>query len=647
MVPAGKQLMENSWSEFKTNLIVRLNLLLERLVNVLFPRRTFLIVIANLFTVIVSFLLAFYVRFIEGRTETDIEAMQAALIIVIIVKPAIFILFRLYNVMWRYVSISDIIRIFYANLVGSILVAMIILPLRGILFPSFSTGVIVIDFIFCFLLMSGKKVVLRIIREEAMKAAGEQTIRTLVVGNTATINGVLQAFASAPSKRKIVGVLCDEMKTGQTIRGIPVLGQTRSTAKCARKHDASEILLLPPFSSPSHIHEIMEELEQREYTCDLRMVPAYIDIASGNISVSQIREVEIEDLLGRKPVKLDRTDVAEFVRGKVVMVTGAGGSIGTELCRQLASYRPEKMVLFELSEFNLYQVMQQIQERLPETKLIGIIGDVRSEANLNRALDEHRIDILYHAAAYKHVPIMEENPGMAFETNILGTANVASCAERHKVRRMVMISTDKAVRPTSIMGAAKRIAERVILERSEAGTEFVVVRFGNVLGSSGSVIPLFREQIRRGGPVTVTSENVIRYFMSIPEAVDLVLQAGVIGKDRDIMVLEMGKPVRIYDMAKKLIELSGFIPNKDIEIRFTGLRPGEKEYEELLTSEEKVIRTPYDRIYVARKEETSAPSPDLEEVAKTVLSHEPAAFRTLIDRYIPENLFPRPAPSNS
>jgi FlaA1/EpsC-like NDP-sugar epimerase len=383
----------------------------------------------------------------------------------------------------------------------------------------------------------------------------------------------------------------------------------------------------------------MNDLEVRNKTCSLRMIPVYSEIAEGNISVSHIKEVEIEDLLGRQPVKLDRTDVAEFVRGKNIMVTGAGGSIGSELCNQIAAYQPELLLLFEFCEYNLYEITRVLKKKYPDLKIISFVGDVRSSENIERALS-HNIEVVYHAAAFKHVPLMEQNPTMALDTNVLGSSRIATCCEQAGVKRVILVSTDKAVCPTSIMGASKRIAERVILERPQSSTEFVVVRFGNVLGSSGSVIPLFKQQIKDGGPVTLTSENMVRYFMSIPEAVDLLLQAGAIGNDRDIMVLEMGEQVRIYDMAKKLIELSGLIPGRDIEIKITGIRPGEKEYEELLTDKEKVDRTPYDRIFVARKDNSaSPPGIDLEKISQVVKTCETVELRELIFQYIPEHKF--------
>jgi FlaA1/EpsC-like NDP-sugar epimerase len=385
------------------------------------------------------------------------------------------------------------------------------------------------------------------------------------------------------------------------------------------------------------LKKILEDLEERGKKCELRMVPSYTDIADGKISVSNIKEVEIEDLLGRKPVKLDRSDVAKFAEGKCVMVTGAGGSIGSELCHQLASYSPSKLLLFEISEFNIYTISDKLRRNHPDLEIVSTIGDVRRPDDIEEAITKNGVDTIFHAAAYKHVPLMEMNPEMAVRTNILGTANLADVAEKHGIKRVVVISTDKAVNPTSVMGASKRIAERIVLERPPNGTEFVVVRFGNVLGSSGSVIPRFREQLKNGGPLTVTSKNVVRYFMSIPEAVDLLLQAAAIGADRDIMVLEMGEQIRIYDMARKLIELSGLMPDEDIEIKIVGLRPGEKEYEEILTDEEKVDKTASERIYVAKKRESKPPPVDLNILRE--FRGNAAELRAILAEYIPENKF--------
>ena len=624
-------------NDMSPSLMLDLNDKLENLIEFLIPVRTLLVFVSTLFTVILSFLLAFYFRHDFSFHSKEAQFIPRVLLVVVVIKMTVFLFFKLYEGMWRYVSISDMLKILVANVIASFFIISGLYYWRIGFCPGFSLNVLVVDFLLCFLAMSGKRIITRIIRESASKASGQQDIRTILVGTNDGLNHLIQTFSANPSKRRIIGVLSDEMKIGHSLRGVSVIGKTSSAAKCAKKHNASEILLLPPFSMPANIKAIMEDLEKREKNCELRMVPSYMDIANGDINVSHIKEVEIEDLLGRKPVRLDRTDVAEFVKGKNIMVTGAGGSIGSELCHQLASYAPDRLVLFELSEYNLYAITDRLRNSHPDVEVVSIIGDVRTQSDIENALLKNKITTVFHAAAYKHVPLMEANPGMALKTNVAGTANLAEVAEKCKIDRMVIISTDKAVNPTSIMGGTKRIAERIVLERPKKKTEFVVVRFGNVLGSSGSVIPRFKQQLKDGGPLTVTSKDVVRYFMSIPEAVDLLLQAGTIGHDRDIMVLEMGEQIRIYDMARKLIELSGMNPDRDIEIKITGMRPGEKEYEELLTDEEKVDRTPYDRIYVAKKQKTEAPPVSLEKLLKTDDDH--AAIRKAFAELIPENMF--------
>lgn len=631
--------MTSDGNDGKSPLMVELNCWLEAAVERLSSVRTPLVFISSVITVALSLLFSFWLRFEFSFPEKEALPLFNVLILAVLVKMAVFYFFRLYEGMWKYVSISDLVRIFSANLVASSVVVGVVLLWHTQLFAGFARATLAIDFFICFLAMSGKRVLVRIVRESAAKAVGGKSSRTLIVGDVSHINSFLQAMSSSPSRLWIVGMLCDEGRIGRTIRGVPILGRPSRAAKCAQKHRASEMILLPPHSNPATIKSLLDDMESRSVKCSLRMLPAYTDIADGSISVSNIKEVEIEDLLGRKPVSLDRTEVSQFIRGKSVMVSGAGGSIGSELCRQIAAYKPSRMVLFELSEYNLYEVSMSIRRESPDIPVVSILGDVRCEENLMRAMASNNVQAVYHAAAYKHVPLVEDNPSIAFATNVLGSANVAKCAEAAGAARVVMISTDKAVRPTSVMGATKRLAERTLLERPLSKTEFVAVRFGNVLGSSGSVIPLFKRQIKDGGPVTVTSPNVVRYFMSIPEAVDLVLQAGAIGRDRDVMVLEMGEPVRIHDMARRLIELSGFIPEKDVKIVFTGLRPGEKEYEELLTAEEQVDRTPYEKIYVARKEAASLPPVDLPKVASLVAENDAAALKSYAAAAIPDNLF--------
>ena len=618
-----------------------LNSKIDRLVEELFPAKSFFVFITSAFTVALSLIMAFYLRFEFQFPLDEIYSLEKVLPVAILIKLVVFQFFRLYSGMWRYVSIYDLVQIFLANLISSIILFIVVITWHQGYFAGFSRSVLVLDFLICFFAISGKRVLVRVIREASEKSREQKTLRTLIIGSSGAANTLIHTFSMSSGKREIIGILNNDVTPNMSIRGIPFLGKTDEVAKFAKELNISEILLLPPYSTPSNIKQIMDKLENEGISnCTLRMVPAYKDIADGSFDVSHIKNVEIEDLLGRKPVKLDRTEVAAFVKGKRVMITGAGGSIGSELCRQIASYGPEKIVLFELSEFNMYEIDRKLRNSHPALQIVPVIGDVRNFDQVKRALSKNNVDILYHAAAYKHVPLMELNPFAAFETNVLGSHTVVHACEESSVKRMILISTDKAICPTSIMGASKRLAERITLERPGAGTEFVVVRFGNVLDSSGSVIPLFKHQIREGGPITLTSKEVTRYFMSIPEAVDLVLQAGVIGHDRDIMVLEMGEPVKIYDMARRLIELSGLVPDKDIHIKLIGMRPGEKEYEELLADEEKVTRTPFDRICVARKDKLpSAPSVDPGTVRGLIIKNDFESLMELVKKYIPENKF--------
>lgn len=625
-------------SKQKNLVILWLNEGLEQLIVRLFPIKAFIVFLTTAFTIAISLLLAFYLRFEFQFPVKEILSLERVLPIAVLVKLVVFYLFHIYSGMWRYVSIYDLLKIFFANLVSSLILSVIIISWQQEYFAGFSRSVLILDFLICFSAISGKRVLTRIIRETASLRKEYDAVRTLVLGSSCAANSLIHSFSTTPG-RKILGILNNELSPGITIRGIPVMGNIKNAGHLAKSLNISEILLLPPYSTPGTIRQIMDQLEQENTNCTLRMLPTYTDIADGNIDFSHIKKVEIDDLLGRKPVKLDRTEVAEFVNARNIMVTGAGGSIGAELCRQIASYKPGCLVLFELSEFNLYEISRKLQNSFPEVRLVNIIGDVRSENDVLKALAQNKIELVYHAAAYKHVPLMEENTAMCFSTNVFGSASVVSACEKAGVSRMVLVSTDKAVCPSSMMGASKRIAERIVLEREKSPTQFVVVRFGNVLGSSGSVIPLFKQQIEEGGPVTVTSKNVVRYFMSIPEAVDLVLQASVIGHDRDIMVLEMGEQIKIYDMAKKLIELSGLVPEKDIEIKIIGMRPGEKEYEELLTDEEKVQRTPFDRIYVARKQETTLPPVNLDRIKGYSEKDSLDDLKSILKEYIPENKF--------
>jgi FlaA1/EpsC-like NDP-sugar epimerase len=385
---------------------------------------------------------------------------------------------------------------------------------------------------------------------------------------------------------------------------VPIYAGLNRTGELVKKLRASTLLFLPPFTGPGKIREVVDDLSEKQIACDYRVIPSLDEIASGRVDVSGIRRVAIEDLLYRVPYEIASDMLVHAIGGKRVLVSGAGGSIGSEICRQLLRYRPAVIVLFEVSEFHLFEIERELRSAAKEAgvELIACAGDVRRSEQLRAAIRQGGgIDLFYHAAAYKHVDLMERNALSCFQNNVVGTQAAIGVAEEEGVKDFVLISTDKAVRPTSLMGASKRLAERLVIERPARGTKCKAVRFGNVLGSNGSVIPIFRQQIERGGPVTVTSKEVTRYFMTIPEAVELVLAAGAIPEDRRIFVLEMGEAVKIDEMARRMIELSGLVPDVDIPVVYTGLKPGEKEYEELLTDDEDVVRTDLDRIWVVKK----------------------------------------------
>ncbi len=377
---------------------------------------------------------------------------------------------------------------------------------------------------------------------------------------------------------------------GKVLGGIPIVGDRNKIMEAVEVFNIHEIIIAIPSASKQQIRDIVAIC--KETGCKLQMVPGIYQLINGDVSVSQLREVSIEDLLGREPVSIDVDEIIGYVKNKVVLVTGGGGSIGSELCRQLAGHEPKQLIILDIYENNAYEIQQELKRSYPELNLVVLIASVRNTLRINQIFEEYKPDIVYHAAAHKHVPLMEESPGEAIKNNVFGTYKTAMAAHNNGVKKFVMISTDKAVNPTNIMGASKRICEMIIQMMNEKSkTDFVAVRFGNVLGSNGSVIPFFKKQIEQGGPVTVTDPNIIRYFMTIPEAVSLVLQAGAYAKGGEIFVLDMGEPVKILDLAKNLIQLSGYKVGEDIDIVFTGLRPGEKMYEELLMDEEGLKET--------------------------------------------------------
>ncbi len=517
---------------------------------------------------------------------------------------AVFLFFRLYNSLWEFASIEEVF------LIGSAAVTAAIVEyiLLGVLNLPVPRSFPILNALLLMILLLGSRFSYRFLR--AIRQSGIQEssrIRTMLIGAGAAGSTILQDLRqSAQSRNRVVCIIDDDTaKLGRRLHGVPIVGGRAQILDAAKRFNVSEIIVAIPSATHSQRRELLSICQ--ETGCTVKTIPGLTELTNGEVSIQKLRNVNIEDLLGRDCVSVDLNEISEHIRDKVVLVTGGGGSIGSELCRQIAKREPRTLIIFDIYENNAYDIQQELIRELPGMDLKVLIGSVRDEKKVDRLFREWKPDIVYHAAAHKHVPLMEDSPNEAVKNNVFGTWNVADAANRHGSETFVLISTDKAVNPTNIMGASKRICEMIIqmLSRRSEHTRFVAVRFGNVLGSNGSVIPLFRRQIELGGPVTVTHRDIIRYFMTIPEAVSLVLQAGAYAQGGEIFVLDMGAPVRIDDLARNMIRLSGFEPDVDIPIVYTGLRPGEKLYEELLMSEEGLAKTANDLIFIGHPNDFS------------------------------------------
>lgn len=513
-----------------------------------------------------------------------------------VVTIVMFALFNLYNSLWEFAGYNELVRIGCASVASALVNFVLMMVIEDSRMPlSF-------PIVYSMLLAAGTgtlRLIYRALRRKRADRSTAEKKRTMLIGGGQAGAMVLREFRySAHSENKVVCVIDDDRsKWGNFIQGVKIVGGKESIVLAAEKYNVEEIILAIPSASRRQKLDILEICHATG--CKLRTLPGLYQLANGEVSIQKIREVDIEDLLGRDIVKIDLNEVAGYIEDKVVLVTGGGGSIGSELCRQAATQKPKTLIIFDIYENNAYELQMELRRQHPELNLVVLIGSVRDKGRVDYVFDKYRPDIVCHAAAHKHVPLMEDSPLEAIKNNVFGTYNVAEAADRYGARRMILVSTDKAVNPTNVMGASKRICEMVVqMWNGRSKTEYVAVRFGNVLGSAGSVIPLFRCQIKEGGPVTVTDKNVIRYFMTIPEAVQLIFQAGAYAKGGEIFVLDMGEPVRIDDLARNMIRLSGLEPDLDIPIVYTGLRPGEKLYEELLLSGEGMQKTANDLIYI-------------------------------------------------
>ncbi len=553
---------------------------------------------------IAAWYFAYWLRFNTEIPQYIIPSMVSAMLWVTPLQTAIFFGSGMYRGIWRYASVADLQRIALAVGLSTLMIALVLLMLPH-QEPPVPRSVLLLDPILLILILGGSRLGYRVWKERRLRnVLGSPGVPVVILGAGDAAADLLKNLARAGDWR-VLGLFDDNpAKRGRQIQGVNVLGALEDLVGVAARLGVERaIIAMPSASHQSRRHAL--EICRRAGVQTLT-VPSYQDLMSGKVTVSQVRSIELDDLLGRDPVLLDESRLQAWIRGRSILVTGAGGSIGSELCRQIARFEPARLVLYEHNEFALYRMEQEFTGQYPAIELNCVIGDVKNAARVAEALAAYRPQLVFHAAAYKHVPLMEEdNAWEAIQNNVLGTWRVAEAAIAHGVEKFVLVSTDKAVNPTNVMGASKRLAE-IICQGLQAAsaTRFVIVRFGNVLGSAGSVVPKFREQIARGGPVTVTHPEITRYFMSIPEAAQLVLQAGSMGAGGEIFVLDMGEPVKIVDLARELIRLSGY-DEPDIGIEFTGLRPGEKLYEELLADGEHTLPTPHPKLRIAKSRATA------------------------------------------
>lgn len=590
-----------------------------------------MLVLYDMIAVNLAYLIALWLRFDCHYNSIPEKYLKPAFQIMplhTVVMLGMLIAMKLYQSVWRYASLPELLRIFWASLAGgAVQIVGTLLFLRRMPISYYFIGWMLM---FCALAVSrfGYRAVHMIYREKSRGNHPGKNVMIIGAGEA----GKQLLDEMLRSNRLNAQVKCfiddDPAKQGKYISDIPIAGGRTEILAAAHKYEINQIILAIPSLNTKQRRDILSIC--KETGCELMSVPGIYQLVTGEVSVSSLKKVSVEDLLGRDPIKVNMDEILGYVKGKVIMVTGGGGSIGSELCRQIAAHEPKKLIIFDIYENNAYEIEQELKRKYPSLDLLALIGSVRDAKRINQVFETYQPQIVYHAAAHKHVPLMETSPNESIKNNVIGTYKTALAAKQNGCERFVLISTDKAVNPTNIMGASKRLCEMVVQTLDRVGklqaagaeiqepvlgvhtaeqkapkktakpTEFVAVRFGNVLGSNGSVIPLFKKQIEAGGPVTVTHPDIIRYFMTIPEAVSLVLQAGAYAKGGEIFILDMGDPVKIDDLARNLIKLSGLIPDVDIDVKYTGLRPGEKLYEEKLMAEEGMQKTANKLIHIAK-----------------------------------------------
>lgn len=534
------------------------------------------------------------------RLDGDVSSRYFAVLlqilpVMVIIKAGLFYALGMYNRIWRYATVRDMFVIIWACTIADVAIAMVALYVQ----VDLPRSIYAISYILDVGLICFSRLVVRMLATGQRQPGSPSDKSLLIIGAGDAGVMIARELVSRGEGGKLQGFIDDDRnKIGKKLLGYEVLGSSDELDEIAIQHGTKEIIVAMPSVKGSIVKKIVGKC--RGLGCHVRILPGLYELIDGRVSVQQLRNIELEDLLRRDSVQLDTEAIGRYIENKVVMVTGAGGSIGSELCRQISMARPARLLLLGRGENSIYEIHQELAEKFGRERYVPVIADVRDAERIDDVFRQYRPQLVFHAAAHKHVPLMEAQPEEAVKNNIFGTKHVALAADKYGAEAFVMISTDKAVNPTSVMGASKRLAELVVQDINQhSATKFAVVRFGNVLGSRGSVVPLFRKQIARGGPITITDPEMVRYFMTIPEAAQLVLQAGTFSRGGEVFLLDMGEPVKILDMARDLVELYGLVPDKDIKFVFTGLRPGEKLYEELLTAEEGTRQTRHERIFEA------------------------------------------------
>ena len=596
--------------------------------------RQAILVVVDIVSILIASYGSLFLRFNGTIDMVYLKHVNKIILFVILVDLVIFTFKKLYHSLWRYASITEMKNIVIAMILVS-LVNVGIYELTGNALPR---SCYFIYFLLITMCVGGSRFAYRFIRLYMNKGKSRRNLeRVMIIGAGFAGEKIYREISASSQVYKEVVCFIDDnvQKHQRSLHNIPIVGGRNEILEAAKKYKIEEILVAMPSVDDKEIAEILNIC--KETKCKIKRLPGIYQMVNGDIHLSDFKEVEVQDLLGRDPIEVNLSEIMGYVTDKVVMVTGGGGSIGSELCRQIAAAKPKQLIIVDIYENNAYDIQLELLHKYPDLNLETLIASVRNTTKVNDLFATYHPDIVYHAAAHKHVPLMEDSPNEAVKNNVFGTLNVAKAADHYGTKRFILISTDKAVNPTNVMGATKRLCEMIVQAMNKhSKTEYVAVRFGNVLGSNGSVIPLFKKQIKEGGPVTVTHPDIIRYFMTIPEAVSLVLQAGAYAKGGEIFILDMGKPVKIADMARNLIKLSGYEPDVDIKIEYTGLRPGEKLYEELLMKEEGLQDTPNHLIHIGKPIEMDEETflDELVELKKAAYA-ETRNMRTLIKNLVP------------